>query len=68
MIMEVLTKSLYKIGDKVSESGTYLCVPCGYTQYFEADTKFTTCDACYAGTDLGPEGYKKSENEFWQLL
>lgn len=66
--MLVQATGLFRIGDTVLESGTYLCVPCGYTQYFEASSQFTTCDACYAGTELGPEGYKESESEFWQLL
>ncbi len=62
------SKALYKIGDTVPESSVYLCVPCGYAQYFEAGSKFTTCEACLAGTPDGPEGYQDPENEFWQLL
>ena len=59
---------LYKIGDVVPESGSYLCVPCGYIQHFEVGGVFTTCEACLAGTENGPEGYQDPEGEFWQLL
>jgi hypothetical protein len=62
----VITKALYKIGDSVPESGSYLCVPCGYVQYFEAGKLFTTCDACFAGTEIAPEGFKDADAEFWQ--
>lgn len=59
---------LYKIGNAVPQSGMYVCVPCGYIQNFEAGSAFTTCDACFAGTDIGPEGYKEPEVEFWQYI
>ncbi len=59
---------LYKKGDIVIRSGEYLCVPCGYIQYFEAGTFFTECLACLAGTEFGPEGYRVNEQEFWQWL
>ena len=64
----IATTTLYKISDVVPQNGYYLCVPCGYQQYFEAGALFTTCDACFAGTDIGPEGYREPENEFWQLV
>lgn len=68
MIAETATKELYKIGDCVPRSGNYVCVPCGYLQYFEAGATFSTCEACFAGTELGPEGYREAEAEFWKLL
>ncbi len=61
-------KNLYKIGDKVPEDGVYLCVPCGYTQEFRRDALFTTCEACFAGTDQGPDGYIGPQAEFWELM
>lgn len=64
----VSIKNLYKIGDAIPENGNYICVPCGYVQYFEVGGLFTTCDACFAGTELAPEGYKAAESEFWQLV
>lgn len=60
--------ALYKIGDVVIQSCMYVCVPCGYVQYFEVGNFFTTCEACFAGTDLGPVGYQDSASEFWQLV
>lgn len=63
-----LLEKLYKIDDVVPQSGQYLCVPCGYVQYFNEGNLFTTCDACLAGTADGPEGYKQDEADFWQLI
>lgn len=63
-----ILEKLYKIGDEVPQSGQYLCVPCGYVQYFNEGDLFTTCDACLAGTPDGPEGYKQDEADFWQLI
>ena len=59
---------LYKIGDMVPATGKYLCVPCGYVATFSAGDQFTTCEACYAGTSIGPEGYESEDSEFWQWL
>ena len=61
-------ETLYKIGDMIPQSGNYICVPCGYVQYFLMGEQFTTCDACLAGTNDGPEGYKETEAEFWQFI
>lgn len=58
----------FRKGDVVAVSGEYVCVPCGYTQRFAAGELFTECLACLAGTDLGPEGYRENEQEFWQLM
>jgi hypothetical protein len=58
----------YKIGDIVPVSGAYLCIPCGYVQEFDKGTLFITCEACFAGTSNGPEGYQEVEAEFWELL
>ncbi|MBI2052764.1 MAG: hypothetical protein HYT34_00785 [Candidatus Ryanbacteria bacterium] len=66
--MQTVTERLSKIGDLVARSGMYVCVPCGYVQYFERGTFFTTCIACFAGTDLGPEGFQDASSEFWQFL
>ena len=66
--VDSMEKINYKIGDVVPQSGMYICVPCGYAQHFEVGSTFTTCEACFAGTTDGPDGYQDSENEFWQLL
>lgn len=66
--MPVAVTQLFKKGDIVPTGGVYLCVPCGYTQYFKRGANFTECVACLAGTDLGPEGYRENEQEFWQLI
>lgn len=66
--MQTATIQLYKIGDRVLQSGMYVCVPCGFMQYFEAGTKFRTCEACLAGTENGPAGYQNEEAEFWQFV
>ena len=63
-----MADGLYKIGDLVLITGNYVCVPCGYVQFFKAGDIFITCEACYAGTDLGPEGYQESGSEFWQFI
>jgi len=59
---------LFSIGDLVPQSGSYLCVPCGYVQFFEAGAKFIECLACLAGTSDGPAGFQNQEAEFWQYL
>ena len=65
----LITKTiLYKIGDVVTQSGDYVCVPCGFVQHFGAGNFFTTCDACFAGTELGPENFQEATSEFWQFL
>lgn len=61
-------KDLFAIGDEVPQTGLYVCVPCGYTQQFIAGDKFTTCEACLAGTENGPEGFTDPAAEFWQLV
>ncbi len=66
--MSVTVTRLFKKGDIVSISGRYLCVPCGFVQYFEAGGNFTECLACLAGTEYGPENYRENEQEFWELL
>ncbi len=62
----VLTKALYQINDIVPEDGLYLCIPCSYVAEFKAGELFPTCDACYAGTDMGPEGYTDVHVDFWE--
>lgn len=66
-MMPVSTKT-YAIGEVVLESGMYRCVPCGYFQRFEAGAVFETCEACYAGTEIGPAGYQEPEAEFWGFV
>ncbi|MBI2056580.1 MAG: hypothetical protein HYT37_04380 [Candidatus Sungbacteria bacterium] len=66
--MYAISLGFNKIGDTVSQSGMYLCVPCGYMQYFEAGQNFTTCDACLAGTENGPENFREETAEFWQFI
>lgn len=68
MITFKITTQLHKIGDVVLQGGMYICVPCGYVQFFAAGELFRTCDACLAGTSDGPEGYREEAAEFWQLL
>lgn len=67
--METLVATkLYAVADVIPVSGDYLCVPCGYLQYFEAGERFTPCLACLAGTSDGPSGYQSVEDEFWQFI
>lgn len=66
--MLAIETKLYKIGDTVPQSGTYACVPCGYTEYFQAGAAFIPCLACLAGTQDGPEGYRDEGSEFWQFI
>lgn len=68
MTTAAATETLYKIGDIVQQSGMYVCVPCGYMQYFEAGSVFTYCLACLAGTSDGPAGYQTPAAEFWQFM
>lgn len=66
--MQTMVTQLFKKGDIVHASGHYLCVPCGYVQFFEGGAAFTECLACLAGTEFGPEGYRENDQEFWQYL
>ncbi|MBI3627655.1 MAG: hypothetical protein HY220_02825 [Candidatus Sungbacteria bacterium] len=65
--MLVATK-IYSINEIVPVSGNYICVPCGYVQYFEAGDKFIECLACLAGTLYGPAGFQSPADEFWQFV
>lgn len=67
LVVEIASK-LYGIGNAVPQSGMYVCVPCGYMQYFSAGENFTTCTACFAGTADGPVGYQEEESEFWSFV
>lgn len=66
--MPTLVTQRYGLGAVVPVSGSYVCVPCGYIQRFEAGARFTECVACLAGTELGPEGYREGEGEFWEFI
>ena len=58
----------FNIGDAVPQTGWYLCIPCGYMQEFTEGDQFTPCDACQAGTSLGPDGFQEDEEDFWELV
>lgn len=60
--------TLYGIGYTVLVSGNYICVPCGYIHRFEAGELFVTCEACFAGTEMGPEDYREASSEFWSFV
>lgn len=62
-MLAVVTQT-YAKSDIAPVSGMYVCLPCGFTQYFEAGSRFTECLACLAGTPFGPEGYREDEQEF----
>ena len=36
-----------KIGQKVEESGNYICDNCGHYQYFEKYDDFEDCQSCF---------------------
>lgn len=59
---------LFKIGDVIPKTGQYLCVPCGFVQFFTEGALFTTCEACFAGTSNGPDSFTDAEDEFWQFV
>ncbi len=62
------TNTIFSVGEKVPFSGRYVCVPCGYTQYFEKGDMFTICEVCLAGTPDGPTGYESADSEFWEYV
>lgn len=66
-ITEVRALCMFRIGDVIPQAGVYICVPCGFMQYFEADEQFRTCDACLARTEYGPEGFQDVASESWQF-
>lgn len=63
-----LARVHYAVRDTVPVSGDYLCLPCGYIQFFEAGDQFTECLACLAGTAMGPLGYQNEADDFWQPI
>lgn len=63
---EAFSGTIYRIGDRVPESGVYACVPCGFVQEFREGDLFVECLMCLAGTDRGPDGFSEQEIEFWQ--
>lgn len=36
-----------KIGEKVEETGNYICDNCGHYQTFDRFDEFTECQSCY---------------------
>ena len=36
-----------KIGEKVQDTGQYVCDNCGHYQYFEKGDEFEDCHSCY---------------------
>lgn len=68
MIASATALTRFRMGETVTKTGWYLCVPCGYLQEFSAGNTFTACEVCRAGTDDGPEGYTDKESEFWEFI
>ena len=68
VVIDVPIGDVFAIGELVPISGLYACLPCGYTQQFYAGYLFPTCDACLAGTNLGPEGFQEPEAEFCSFI
>ena len=41
-------QKIYQKGDVVTETGKYVCVPCGYHHHYQAGEKFGECTSCLA--------------------
>ncbi len=39
--------NVYKVGEKVPESGFYICIPCGSKKYLKAGKYFKSCLKCF---------------------
>lgn len=48
-------------GQTVVESGTYICLDCGYSKYYQVGETFDYCPICLAGKE-------NNEYEFWQKM
>lgn len=44
---ELRTPIIFDAGSTVTESGYYVCVPCGDKRYFKAGSRFTACLKCF---------------------
>jgi len=55
----------YKWGQKVPQTGEYLCVDCGYILELEAGKTFPICEVCLSGCPEGPSG---AEGAFWEMV
>ena len=58
---------IYDKGETVTESGIYVCVPCGYRQHYEAGDIFGECTGCLAGTEEGQEEFI-ARTGLWEKL
>ena len=61
--------AVFSVGMTVGESGTYVCVPCGYRKYLKKGDKFPACISCMKmkkGSGDGERFFKVMEQ--WELL
>ena len=49
--------NIFSKGDKVPETGHYVCCPCGFKKEHTAGEVFGECTSCLAGTEDGDEAY-----------
>jgi len=54
-------ETLYNKGTLVPEDGEYMCIDCGYSQFFKKGEVFPVCPVCLAGEE-------DSEYEFWKKV
>lgn len=58
---------IFTKGDKVTEEGEYVCVPCGFKNHYKVDDIFGECTSCLAGTEEGDEAYVKGTG-MWEKI
>lgn len=61
---------LYKVEDKVPQTGRCQCIVCGLIleflpQHIEKNAVFNSCPPCFAGTENGP---KKPDKDIWKFI
>ena len=57
----------FDVGSRVQISGTYICVPCGYTCTFKKRTVFPRCFNCLVGKKYKGDDYIKDLG-LWEYL
>ena len=64
---EIKIGDIFDVCRTVLKTGNYICVPCGYTCYFQKGAIFPQCFGCIEGKKYNGDNYFKNLG-LWALL